>query len=137
VAGFAWWELFASVQGQNPWALAVGIVLAGAGIALRIWCVHLLGTYFTVDVRVSSRQQVVTAGPYALLRHPSYLGGVLMAVGIGLAMGSAVTPIIIALPQFCALAYRMKVEEAALLDCIGEPYKVYCRRTKRLVPFLW
>jgi protein-S-isoprenylcysteine O-methyltransferase Ste14 len=138
VAGFAWWELHRSAQGEPPIpALAAGTVLTAAGMALRMWCVHLLGPCFTVDVRVSPEQRVITTGPYALLRHPSYLGGILMAIGIGLAMGSTVTPIIIVVPQFLGLAYRMRVEEAALLEVIGEPYKHYCDRTKRLFPFLW
>ena len=137
VAGFAWWELHKAAHGQPIQALAGGSALTIGGIALRMWCVHLLGPSFTVDVRVSPGQRVITKGPYALLRHPSYLGGILEAIGIGLAMGSTVAPIIIAIPQLGALAYRMRVEEAALLEVIGEPYERYCDRTKRLFPFLW
>jgi protein-S-isoprenylcysteine O-methyltransferase Ste14 len=49
----------------------VGLVLMGAGIALRQWAVTLLGRFFTVDVRLHPDQTVVERGPYRWVRHPS------------------------------------------------------------------
>jgi protein-S-isoprenylcysteine O-methyltransferase Ste14 len=135
--GFACWEFGPAPRDHPLWPLVAGTMLASTGIAVRMWCVQLLGPFFTVDVRVAPQQQVITAGPYAILRHPSYAGGLMVAVGIGLAMGWCVTPLVIAIPQLAALIYRMKVEEAALLEGVGDPYRLYSERTKRLIPYLW
>jgi protein-S-isoprenylcysteine O-methyltransferase Ste14 len=62
---------------------AVGMVLLVAGAGLRWWSFWALGQYFTFTVNVSSDQQVVTAGPYRVLRHPGYAGGLLAMIGIG------------------------------------------------------
>lgn len=121
----------------GAWALWVGVSTALVGMALRLWSVRTLGQYFTYVVKVSADQQVVEAGPYSLLRHPSYAGGLLTGVGIGLSMRYALGPAIIGLAMLAGYLIRIKVEERALADGIGEPYRAYMSRTKRLIPFIW
>lgn len=121
----------------GPWALWVGAAAAAAGIGLRFWSVRTLGRYFTFLVKVTTDQPVIEAGPYRLLRHPSYAGAVLTGIGVGLSLRYALAPLIIAVPQTLGLILRMGVEERALSEAIGEPYRAYMRRTKRLVPFVW
>lgn len=67
----------------------VGLVVAG--IALRRWSVATLGRFFTTTVEIQPDHQVIETGPYALVRHPSYLGGLLSVVGIGLGLGDWAT----------------------------------------------
>ena len=56
-------------------ALGVGALLAmGAGLGLRTWAVATLGGWFTLQVGVKPAQRLVQAGPYRLIRHPSYTG---------------------------------------------------------------
>ncbi|MDB5423812.1 MAG: putative protein-S-isoprenylcysteine methyltransferase [Phenylobacterium sp.] len=121
----------------GPWALWAGAATALAGIALRLWSVRTLGRYFTFVVKVSDDQPVIDTGPYRRLRHPSYAGALLTAIGMGLSLRYAYAPLIIVAPQLLALVIRMRVEERALAEAIGEPYRAYMRRTKRIVPFLW
>lgn len=66
-------------------AFGIGLVILLAGLVLRGWSIMTLGEYFTGSVAVSSDQPVVTAGPYRVLRHPSYSGLLLIMTGIGLA----------------------------------------------------
>ena len=92
---------------------------------------------FCFELGLSPDQTVVETGPYRLIRHPSYTGGILTGVGIGLSMRLALAPILIGLASFLGYWIRMRVEERALAEGIGEPYRAYMRRTKRLAPFIW
>jgi protein-S-isoprenylcysteine O-methyltransferase len=115
--------------------VAGAIFLAGA--ALRVWSVATLGRYFTYVVQVSPDQKVVDTGPYRLIRHPSYSGALLMGAGIGLAMRSAYAPLVIVATSLLAYLIRIFVEERALVEGIGQPYRDYMARTKRLIPHVW
>lgn len=114
---------------------ALGIALALAGIALRWWAVLTLGRFFTTRVLIRSDQTVVTNGPYQYVRHPSYTGALLTVLGVLLCATNwlSLACFVIAIPGF---AYRIRVEERALVDALGEPYRDYMRRTRQLVPFV-
>jgi len=121
----------------EDWVAWLGSGLVIAGAALRVWSVAVLGRYFTYVVQVSTDQQVVDTGPYRLIRHPSYTGALMMAGGIGLSLRHAWPPLLIVATSFTAYLIRMLVEEHALAQGLGEPYRAYMARTKRLIPFLW
>jgi protein-S-isoprenylcysteine O-methyltransferase Ste14 len=123
--------------GLGACASWLGVALTLAGAALRVWSVAVLGRYFTYVVRVAPDQKVVDTGPYRWVRHPSYSGALLMAAGIGLSLRHAWPLLIILATSFLAYLIRMRVEERALAEGIGEPYRAYMRRTRRLIPFLW
>lgn len=53
------------------------------GIALRLWAARTLGEYYTRTLLATDKQRVVTAGPYTIIRHPGYLGGILTWSGFG------------------------------------------------------
>ena len=61
----------------------VGSMLTAAGGLLRLWCYQTLGRFFTWDLAVRKDHKLVTIGPYSIVRHPSYLGGTMMGVGLG------------------------------------------------------
>jgi protein-S-isoprenylcysteine O-methyltransferase len=111
-----------------------GLALMLAGQLLRWWSIATLGRLFTVNVAFRSGHRLVTAGPYRLLRHPSYTAILMVFLGIGLCMGNVVSIVVIMLPSSLALLYRMRVEEGLLLAGLGEEYRAYMRRTKRLIP---
>ncbi len=119
------------------WALWAGAVIAISGMALRVWSIWTLGRYFTYVVRVSPDQKVVENGPYRVVRHPSYSGGLLTGIGIGLSMAFALAPLIIGAAMLAGYLIRIGVEEHALAEGLGEPYRSYMNRTKRLIPFVW
>ncbi len=105
----------------DVWALWAGPAVAVFGVALRAWAVRTLGQYFTYVVHVSADQAVVETGPYRLLRHPSYTGGTLIGVGIGLSMRYGLAPVIIGGGMLASYLIRIVVEEKALAEGIGEP----------------
>lgn len=128
-------------QGPGPrlgeWATWAGVILALAGMALRVWSVATLGRYFTYVVKVSADQAVVETGPYRFVRHPSYSGALLTAIGIGLSLRYALAPLFAGGFSLIAYLIRIRVEERALAEGLGEPYRAYMARTKRLVPGVW
>ena len=114
-----------------------GTLVMIAGSLLRRHCWKMLGASFTGDVRASADQQVVTRGAYAILRHPSYTGGILIMSGVGIALGSWASAVLLAVVSFAVYSYRIAVEERALLAAIGEPYRQFMRTRKRLIPFVY
>ena len=115
---------------------AVGLSLIALGSLLRRYCFRTLGQYFTGDVRARSDQPVIRAGLYRLVRHPSYTAGMMMFIGIGLALGSWFSFILLTIATIATYCYRVVVEERALLDAIGEPYRSYMKETKRFIPYI-
>jgi protein-S-isoprenylcysteine O-methyltransferase Ste14 len=123
---------------EARWPLFVaGMVMACAGIAIRQWAVALLGELFTIDVRVHPGQAVVERGPYRWVRHPSYTGLILTFVGIGLALGNWAALIVLAVVPALGLVVRIRFEERALLDGLGEPYRRFAATRPHLFPGLW
>lgn len=118
-------------------AFAAGMVVLLAGLALRGWSFKALGQYFTHTVMVSSDQPVIACGPYRVLRHPSYTGIILAAIGIGLASANWADLVSLLLLTLTALLWRIRIEEAALLTTLGDRYRAYAAQHKRLVPLVW
>jgi protein-S-isoprenylcysteine O-methyltransferase Ste14 len=138
-AGFALaGKLHAAAIPDARWPLfAVGLALMGAGIAIRQWSVALLGRFFTVDVRVHPRQTVVDRGPYRWVRHPAYAGLIVTFVGIGRALGNWSALAVLAVIPTVGLVVRIRREERALLDGLGEPYRRFAAGRPHLFPGVW
>ncbi len=118
-------------------AFVLGIALWLAGIWVRLYSIHVLGRFFTFDVAISPGQSVVEQGPYRWVRHPSYLGGLLATLGLGLTLSNWLAMLLPAACLAAAYAYRIPIEEQAMLQGLGEDYRSYMRRTWRLVPYIF
>lgn len=118
-------------------ALVTGMALLVAGSLLRRHCWRVLGSSFTGDVQAHAEQKVMTAGAYAFVRHPSYTAGIMMNLGVGIALGSWATTLILGVASVVVYIYRMNVEERALLAAIGAPYQEFLRTRKRLIPYIY
>jgi len=127
---------FILATGQKIW-FAAGITLLLLGSWLRRHCFRTLGRFFTANVKVTDGQTVIQKGGYRLVRHPSYTGGMLMYVGTGLGLTNWLSALILAIFGGAGYAYRVRVEEQALIGALGEPYIDYMRRTKRFIPFVF
>jgi protein-S-isoprenylcysteine O-methyltransferase len=114
----------------------IGIALMWSGIAFRYYAMRVLGRYFTYDVAVHGGQTVIEAGPYRYIRHPSYTGAMITLIGLGLALGNWAGMLALTICGLIGYAYRIHVEESALVAALGEPYTEYMARTRRLVPFV-
>jgi protein-S-isoprenylcysteine O-methyltransferase Ste14 len=115
---------------------AVGLAILAVGVALRFYAVIVLGRFFTLVVMTRRDQHVVDTGPYRWIRHPSYTGFLLALAAVMLSYANWLA-LIGVLPALAGFLYRIRVEERVLSDELGEPYRSYMRRTKRLVPFVY
>ena len=127
----------ATIAWQQPLVFWTGIVLMLAGAAFRWYAIKVLGRFFTRSVATRAGQYVVDTGPYRLIRHPSYTGAMVTVLGLGLAMTNWLSLVLVVLGTLTGYEYRVRVEERALCDGIGRPYRDYMQRTRRFVPYVW
>jgi len=114
-----------------------GIAAMLAGLALRIWSFQVLGAFYTRTLRTSTQQHLITKGPYHLIRHPGYLGNLLIWLGAGLNTANWIAPATFIIPMIGAYGYRIQAEEALLADAFPQEYPAYASHTWRLIPFIY
>ncbi len=119
------------------WLGWAGIMVMLVGFTIRLWATRTLGAYFTRTLLVTENQRIVREGPYRFVRHPGYLGDLLLWIGAAIATRNAFVICCIALVMVIAYSYRMRQEEAMLRATLGEPYSTYMAQTKRLIPFVY
>jgi protein-S-isoprenylcysteine O-methyltransferase Ste14 len=117
-------------------AFTAGMVIFLAGVGLRGWSFRALGWYFTYGIVVSPGRPV-TNGPYRMLRHPSYAGGLLIYTGIGAMSANWIGLAAMTLLPLAVIIWRIYLEEDALLATLGDRYRSYASHHKRLVPLGW
>jgi len=135
--GFAYGAREFAITWQRPLVFFAGIVLVWAGVVFRRYAIRVLGKYFTRQVAVHVGQTVVEAGPYRWIRHPAYSGTLLTMLGLGLAMTNWLSLVCMLVFSWLGHEYRVWVEERALIEALGQPYREYMRRTRRFIPFVY
>jgi protein-S-isoprenylcysteine O-methyltransferase Ste14 len=133
--------VFPAIDHRFGWsAVPAAIVFAGnifiiAGY-LIVFLVFKENTFTSATIEVADGQSVISTGPYALVRHPMYMGALVLLLGIPIALGSwwgmlAVIPITL------VLAWRLRDEEKFLSKNLAG-YPAYQEKVKyRLIPFIW
>jgi protein-S-isoprenylcysteine O-methyltransferase Ste14 len=114
----------------------VGVVLFAVGGALRLWPVVVLGNRFSGLVAIQKEHRLVTSGIYRVIRHPSYLGLIVNALGWGLAFRSWIG-IILTASLIVPLVSRIRAEESLLSAQFGAEYEAYRAQTSRLIPGIY
>jgi len=114
---------------------ACGVALLAAGVGLHLVARRHLGAQWASDVTVLARHQLVTSGPYAVVRHPLYLAVALMAFGTVLAHPSAATGCL-AVGLAGGITLKIAAEERALGTALGERHARYAARVPTVVPRL-
>ena len=121
-----------------PFPLQIlGLIGFAMGMALTTWAM-LVNRFFSSAVRLQPDrgQHVVTAGPYRVVRHPGYSGGLLLLLCIGLALGSwlAIVPILLIVPF---MVRRTLIEERMLARALPGYADYMLRVRSRIVPGVW
>jgi protein-S-isoprenylcysteine O-methyltransferase Ste14 len=112
-----------------------GVVLCIAGFAFCIWARFTLGRNWSGVVTLKGGHELITSGPYALVRHPIYTGLLTMFVATVIVLGHVAG--IIALPfVFVSLWIKLRYEEKLMLKQFPNEYAAYQRRVKRIIPFI-
>jgi protein-S-isoprenylcysteine O-methyltransferase len=114
-----------------------GFLIALMGALVRYSSILSLGNRFTWRVEILKEHALKEDGLYALVRHPSYLGGLLSVYGAALVYQSLVSLAVLTCTHLPLLIYRISVEEEVLANYFGESFTGYRGRTYRLVPYLF
>ncbi len=122
---------------DGSWILYLGELLILTGIIFRYMIIRSLGKYFTVDVTIRQDHKIKKEGFYKYLRHPSYAFSLLTSLGLGLYLNNWLSLIFAFVPPFLAFAYRIRIEEQALVEQFGDEYIQYRKNTKKLIPFIY
>jgi protein-S-isoprenylcysteine O-methyltransferase len=121
----------------EPVVGVAGLVAMVAGIGIRYAAVRTLGAYYTRTLRVVPDHRVVDGGPYRFVRHPGYLGMILLLGGAAVATANWVGVLLGPAAVFALYVYRIRAEETMLRRELGRDYVEYARRTSRLIPFVY
>ncbi len=111
-----------------------GGLIAISGLILRWFAIYQLQQQFTVNVSIVDKHQLITGKLYKFVRHPAYLGLWIFAFGLGLAMNSFVSLLILVTAFSISIYYRIYVEEQLLEKIFGQKYIKYKKTTPKLFP---
>src|SRR5258708_5863322 len=126
-----------SESGWPPLGIAAaGVILFLAmDLAIRLWATLTLRHAYTRSLRIQPGQELMRRGPYRFVRHPGYLGSLVLWTGVGLAGANAVSLAITLVALAIAYGRRILHEEAMLLEAFGDRYREYRREVAALIPF--
>lgn len=116
------------------WQYWAAVLATAAGLGFAVWARVHIGRNWSGTVTLKENHELVTSGPYAIVRHPIYTGLLLAILGSAFARGDGrgVLAVVIA---WLSLWRKYRLEEAWMLEVFGEAYAAYRRRVPALVPF--
>jgi protein-S-isoprenylcysteine O-methyltransferase Ste14 len=133
--------IFAGIDHRFAWStVPTYIILAGDALIalglLLIFFVFRENTFTSAVIEVDTDQKVVSTGPYAIVRHPMYIGAFVMLLGVPLALGSW-WGLLTVIPIMFVIVWRLLDEEKFLAKNLPG-YSAYRDKVRyRLLPFIW
>jgi protein-S-isoprenylcysteine O-methyltransferase Ste14 len=124
---------FTSMQLVQGFALALLV----CGFIIRYTAIYTLKQHFTFNVAIAKDHELIQAGLYQWIRHPGYLGSLLIIAALGLQFGNWLSFFIIVIPAIAVHIYRINIEETALANHFGLQYSQYKAKTWRLLPWVY
>jgi protein-S-isoprenylcysteine O-methyltransferase Ste14 len=118
----------------SPWTFAAAAAITAMGLLFSVWARRHLGRNWSGTVTIKEDHELITTGPYAIVRHPIYTGLLLGFVGSALAIGEYRGVLAVGLALGSCL-FKMRVEERFMRERFGNAYSDYSRRVPALVPF--
>lgn len=120
------------------WLQWIALVALAAAFRLCLWAMQI-NRFFSSVIRIQSDrgQVVISTGPYAVIRHPGYLAGIVVMVSSGIALDSWLATVLLAVPTVPFLCGRV-IREDRLLHAELPGYNAYAEKVRwRLVPGVW
>ena len=119
----------------DPWREAIGLALFVVGLGFAIWARVHIGRNWGTPMTQKDDPELVTSGPYRLVRHPIYSGIIVAGIGTAVALSWFwLAPVGLAGVYFL---YSARVEERFLAEQFPDSYPAYERSTRMLVPFVF
>jgi protein-S-isoprenylcysteine O-methyltransferase Ste14 len=117
------------------WPFWLGAALTVAGILFAVWAREHLGSNWSRSVTIKQGHELITTGPYAVVRHPIYTGILTGFLGMAIAI-SQVRGFIVFVLIFLVFWVKLRMEEEWMRSQFGETYATYARQTAALVRYL-
>ena len=118
------------------WPFWLGAALMITGLLFAVWAREHLGRNWSRSVTIKQDHELITSGPYAVVRHPIYTGILTGFLGMAIAI-SQVRGFIVFVLIFLAFWIKLRMEEQWMRSQFGETYATYAHQTAALVPYLF
>jgi protein-S-isoprenylcysteine O-methyltransferase Ste14 len=116
---------------------AIGMALVVIGFIIRMYSILTLNQYFTYSVAKVENHKIISTGLYKFIRHPGYLGQLIIFMGISISISNWISILLMMIPVTLGYLYRIRVEEKFMADQFGEGYQHYQDRTRRIIPLIY
>ena len=121
----------------GEWLTWVGVTIMICGIIFRQYVIAILGKFFTAQVQILASHKLIKAGPYRYIRHPSYLGILILTLGFGIALANWISLLLCIVLPLIGIMWRIGVEEKELEKHFGKQYQDYRRSTWAFIPHIY
>jgi protein-S-isoprenylcysteine O-methyltransferase Ste14 len=118
------------------WRLGLSVLLFALATLLSWTAVEALGRHWRIDAALSGDHQLVTPGPYGLVRHPIYTSMLCLLLGTGFLITPLPMLLVASLIFIVGIEIRVRVEDRLLASRFGEQFFAYRRSVRAYVPFL-
>jgi protein-S-isoprenylcysteine O-methyltransferase Ste14 len=119
---------------SDPWRAGIGLALFAVGLGFAVWARRHIGRNWGTPMSQKDDPELVTSGPYRLVRHPIYSG--ILVAGVGTAVALSLAWLIAVALAGVYFVYSATIEERNLAEQFPDRYPAYSRSTKMLVPFI-
>ena len=120
---------------SDPWRVGLGLFLFALGLGFAIWARLHIGRNWGAPMSQKDEPELVTGGPYQLVRHPIYSGILLAVLGTAIALSWLFLVALVLVGVY--FTYSAIIEERYLTEQFPDTYPVYRRSTKMLVSFIF
>lgn len=116
---------------------SLGLFIVAIGLIIRVSSIKQLRQYFTYSVSEVENHELVEEGFYKFIRHPGYLGHLIIFTGISISLSNWISVILMILSTLIGYLNRIRVEENFMVEQMGAKYSDYQMRTKKLIPKIY
>lgn len=116
---------------------AIGSLLVLGGLIIRVISILKLRQQFTYTVTKIENHELIETGFYKLIRHPGYLGQLIIFLGTAVCLSNWLSILLMIIPVLTAYLNRINVEEKFMVKQMGRRYLDYQTRTKKLIPAVY
>jgi len=127
--------LYLQLWPAGLWPFWLGTAVTILGLVFAVWAREHLGRNWSRSVTIKQGHELITTGPYAVVRHPIYTGILAGFLGMAIAL-SQVRGFVAFVLIFLVLWIKLRMEEQWMRSQFGETYATYAHQTAALVPYL-
>ena len=122
---------------QTKFSQILGILLCAAGVTFAIWARKTLSTNWSAQVVIKENYELITTGPYAIVRHPIYTGFITTLLGTIIAINISILSIVAEVLVVLYLWWKLRREENIITAQFPGEYSEYKKSVRSaIIPFL-